>query len=81
MIDRIAASKRVGWERKEYVPVPTCEDAIQLLKGVMNEEQDAYEEVLRIHRYASSEEMDSQAGRIICIAYNQVNNNHKHIYV
>jgi hypothetical protein len=81
VIDRVAASKRVGWEKKEYVPVPSPEDAAQLLKGVMNEEQDAYEEVLRIHRYATAEEMDSQAGRIIWIAFCQVNHNHKHIYV
>ena len=82
MIDKVLASKSVGWDRQVTIEMPSEDQAKQLLIGVLNEEQDSYEEVLRIHRYATSEQYATEAGRIIGLAYSISNNpNYKHIHV
>jgi hypothetical protein len=82
MIDRIKASKWVGW-RVQQVQMPDVESAKQLVLGIANGEQDAYEEVLRIRRFATSEQWNSPIGRIIQVAFilsiNNIDNKHIHV--
>lgn len=69
MIDRVEASKRVGWHAGTTIEMPTVTEASELLKGVEKSEQDAYENVLRVRRYATTEQYNSAAGQIIEAAY------------
>lgn len=82
MIDRIKASKMVGWHHQP-IQLPDVESAKQLVLGISNGEQDAYEEVLRIRIFATSEQWNSAIGRIIQVAFilsiNSIDNKHIHV--